>query len=157
MQPLNLPSYDYKVTKKEGKLFIFDEVRKRYVSLTPEEWVRQHLIHYLMDELKYPRSLVSVENGLRYNTLRKRSDIIVFDRRGDPWMVIECKASTVPLNEGVARQVSVYNQTLKAKYAAITNGLVHYCWSFEEASGLQLVRDFPPFPAGTSSDESTKG
>ena len=99
MHQLNLPSFDYKLKKADGKVWIFDVIRKKYIVLTPEEWVRQHFIHYLLHELKYPRSLVKIEGGLSYNTLSKRSDIVVFDRDGRPWMLVECKSPEFKLSE----------------------------------------------------------
>jgi hypothetical protein len=127
MHKLNLPSFDYKLKKAEGKVWIFDGIRKKYIVLTPEEWVRQHFIHYLIDELKYPRALLKVEGGLTFNELRKRSDIVVFDRQGKPWMIVECKSPDLKLSETTLRQASVYNSTIKAKYLTITNGLTHIC------------------------------
>jgi hypothetical protein len=127
MHQLNLPSFDYKLKKADGKVWIFDVIRKKYIVLTPEEWVRQHFLHYLLTELMYPRALVRIEGGLTYNTLSKRSDIVVFDRQGKPWMLIECKSPDLQLSENTLHQASAYNATLKAKYLTVTNGLVHYC------------------------------
>jgi len=143
MVQLNLPSFAVKLKNSNGKVWIFDCIRKKYVVLTPEEWVRQHFIAYLTEVLKYPRSLIKVEAGLTYNQLTKRSDLIVFNREGKPWMVIECKAPEVDLTESTAQQVSVYNATLKASYVAVTNGLRHFCFSVKE--GIKSVPDFPEF------------
>jgi hypothetical protein len=126
MSTLNLPSFEYQLKKEDGKVFIFDILRKKYLVLTPEEWVRQHFIHYLINEMKYPKALIKLEGGLSYNTLAKRSDIVVFDREGKPWMVVECKAPDQPINDSTLRQASTYNSKLKAKYLAVTNGLVHF-------------------------------
>jgi len=125
MIPLNLPSFEYKLRKAEGKLWIFDIIRKKYIVLIPEEWVRQHFIHFLINQLQYPKSLIKVEGGLQYNQLQKRSDIVVFDRKGNPWMVIECKAPEVKLSQSTVLQAAVYNNTLKAKFIAVSNGLTH--------------------------------
>src|SRR5690606_27113443 len=92
MVDLNLPSFEYRIKKTEEKTFIFDEIRKKFVVLTPEEWVRQHFVHYMIGHLRYPRALINVETGLAYNQLRKRSDIVLYDRTGKPWMIVECKA-----------------------------------------------------------------
>src|SRR5690606_41190461 len=97
MLKLNLPSFDYNLLKEEGKIWILDGIRKKYIVLTPEEWVRQHFIHYLINEKKYPRSLMRIEGGLRYNALQKRSDIVVYDVKGLPWLVVECKAPHEPI------------------------------------------------------------
>ena len=112
--------------------------------LTPEEWVRQHFVHYLTYELSYPKALVKIEGGLRYNQLAKRSDIVVFNRTGDPWMVVECKAPEIEINESTALQVSVYNNVLKAKYVVISNGLKHLC--FEVSSGNKSLSTLPQYP-----------
>jgi hypothetical protein len=143
MVQLNLPSFPAKLKNTNGKVWIFDGIRKKYVVLTPEEWVRQHFIAYLVDELKYPKALLKVEAGLTYNQLAKRTDIIVFNREGKPWMVIECKAPEVNLTEATANQVSVYNATLKASYVVVTNGLRHFCFSVQ--NGITSVKDFPVF------------
>jgi hypothetical protein len=127
MYKLNLPEFEHNVKKVHGKVWIFDVIRKKYIVLTPEEWVRQHFIHYLISDLQYPKSLIKVEGGLKYNRLQKRTDIVVFNREGKPWMVIECKSPELKINADNLRQVSVYNSTLKAKYITLTNGLDHYC------------------------------
>jgi hypothetical protein len=125
MIALNLPPFEYKLKKADGKLFIFDVIRKKYTYLSPEEWVRQHFVHYIINEMKYPRSLITVEEGLSYNQRLKRSDIVIFNRQGTPWMVIECKAPTVLLSPETLFQASVYNVSLKAQYITITNGMSH--------------------------------
>lgn len=124
---LNLPPFEHKILQRDGKATIFDSIRKKYVALTPEEWVRQHFIHYLTDCLQYPKSLVSVENGLKFNHMQRRSDIVVYDRQGLPFMIVECKSYRQRLNPAVFEQVAMYNNTLKAKFLVITNGLQHYC------------------------------
>jgi type I site-specific restriction endonuclease len=147
MYKLNLPGFDYKLKKADGKVWIFDGIRKKYIILTPEEWVRQHIIHYLTEKKKYPKSLIKVEGGLVYNQLQKRSDIVVFDRRGGPWMVVECKSPVSSVSPSTLSQASVYNVTLKAEYITVTNGLVHYCaridWARRET---KLIDDLPDFP-----------
>jgi hypothetical protein len=125
MISLNLPPFEYKLKKAEGKLWIFDVIRKKYIVLIPEEWVRQHFVHYLIVDMKYPRSLIRVEGGLQFNQLQKRTDIVIFDRNGKPWMIVECKSPDVPVNEKTIFQASVYNSTLRAKYITVTNGLIH--------------------------------
>ena len=146
MHPLNLPTFDYKLKKAEGKVWIFDVIRKKYIILTPEEWVRQHFIHYLLSELKYPRTLVKIEGGLTYNQLAKRSDIVVFDREGKPWMLIECKSPDLKLSENTLHQASAYNATLKAKYLTVTNGLKHYCAATNWTDGTTtLLTELPSY------------
>ncbi len=144
MVNLNLPSFDYKIKHTRGKVWIFDGIRKKYVVLTPEEWVRQHVIEFLVNHLMYPKSLIRVEYSLVYNTLSKRSDVVVFNRSGNPWMVVECKAPEVKLNDQTARQISVYNQTLNASYLVVTNGLVMYCFNAQQP-GLPVC-EMPQYP-----------
>jgi len=123
MTPLNLPTYSFKVKKSEGKVWIFDPSRKKYVVCTPEEWVRQHFINYLIQDHRYPKSLFRIEGSLAYNTLQKRSDILVHDRLGKPWMLIECKSPSIKLSQRAFNQVAIYNMTIGAKYIAVTNGI----------------------------------
>lgn len=146
MQKLNLPSFDYKVKKDEGKIWIFDIIRKKFVILTSEEWVRQHFLNYLIAEMNYPKSLLKIESGLMYNTLRKRSDIQVYNREGKAWMIIECKAPDQKITQQTIKQVAAYNATLKTKYVAVTNGLTHFCykinWDDNETVFLDAI---PPY------------
>jgi hypothetical protein len=127
MVTLNLPSFAHKVQKVQGKAVIFDILRKKYVALTPEEWVRQHLIHFLINHLSYPKALIKVEGGLKYNKLAKRTDVVIFDRDGKPLVVVECKSFNVPIDQKVFEQSSIYNSTLQAAYLLVSNGLEHYC------------------------------
>jgi hypothetical protein len=124
---LNLPPFTPKVQKTDGKSTIFDVIRKKYVALTPEEWVRQHLINYFINHLGYPRSLISVESGLQYNQLAKRTDVVVYSREGSPLLLAECKSFKVSLSDRVFEQSAIYNSSLRAPYLLISNGLVHYC------------------------------
>ena len=149
MFKLNLPPFDFRLRKAEGKVWIFDRIRKKYIVLTPEEWVRQHFIHFLTEEQKYPKSLIKVEGGLVYNALNKRTDIVVFDREGKPWMIVECKSPSVPVSSLALSQASVYNATLQARYLAVTNGLVHFCACIDWAQRTTtLIPDFPAFEEG---------
>jgi hypothetical protein len=147
MYKLNLPQFDFKLRKAEGKVWIFDGIRKKYIVLTPEEWVRQHFIHYLVTEKKYPKTLIRVEGGLIYNELKKRTDIVVFNRQGSPWMIVECKSPSLQVAASTLMQAAVYNTTLKAKYLSVTNGLVHFCahidWQKRETT---LLDDTPAYP-----------
>ncbi len=146
MTPLNLPTFDHQLQTREGKTVIFDLVRRKYVVLTPEEWVRQHFIHYLVRERQYPKSLMRIEGGLRYNRTARRSDILVYQRDGTAFMVIECKAPSVPLSPQVFEQVAVYNQTLRAEYVTVTNGMSHYCCRMDyEAGSYTFLKDLPTY------------
>ena len=128
MQALNLPPFEYKVTKSGSNSLIWDVLRRKNVVLTPEEWVRQHIVHYLIDHLGYPRSLLSLERGHAYNQRQKRTDLCAFTSSGQPLLLVECKAATVPITAAVAHQAATYNQTIGAPLLLLTNGLQHYCW-----------------------------
>ena len=146
MVSLNLPQIDCNIRKNEGKIEVFDIIRKKYIVLTPEEWVRQHVVHFLIFDRQYPKTLVRVESGLRYNGLQKRSDILVYDREGKPFLIVECKSFDVKINQRSVDQVSVYNRRIQAPYAMITNGLVHYCCKFDfETNGIAFIDDLPAF------------
>ena len=129
MVKLNLPEYGATIRKNAGRLEIFDEIRRKYLLLTPEEWVRQHMIHYLNNQCAYPMSLMKVEGGLKYNKRQKRTDILVYDRSGQPSVLVECKSYKMEkLNDQVLFQAAAYNRELKAQWIIITNGWGYYCW-----------------------------
>lgn len=144
MTPLNLPSYDYKTKEIDGKTYIYDAIRKKYLVLTPEEWVRQHFIDLLVKHYGYAKSLIRLEGGLAYNRLQKRSDIVVFDRDGNPFLLVECKAPEVKINQFVIEQASRYNLTLRCPFVVVTNGLNTFCFEidFETEKFIQL-KDLP--------------
>ena len=147
MESLNFPSINAPIKRSGGKLWIFEFIRKKYVVLTPEEWVRQHVLHYFVKELNYPKSLIAVEKGLVYNQLNKRADIVVFDREGKHWLVVECKAPHVEVNESTFNQASVYNAILKSPFVSVTNGVHSFCYAVRwEEKQIELIRDFPIFP-----------
>lgn len=147
MLKLNLPEFEVNLKKSEGKIWIFDGIRKKYLILTPEEWVRQHLVNYFINHLKYAKSLISVERGLHYNQLQKRSDITVFDRSGNPWMIVECKSPEISLDQKSVLQVAVYNADVKAKYVSVSNGLTHICYETKpNVKDIVLMKEFPEFP-----------
>ena len=146
MQKLNLPEIDAKLKKEEGKVWIFDIIRKKYVVLTPEEWVRQHFIHFLIHELKYPKSLFRIESSLTYNKLQKRSDILIFDRDGKPWMLVECKSADIRLSQNALNQEGDYNMTVNAKYIAVSNGRIHFCCEAAKHGEASIfLNSFPQF------------
>lgn len=122
---LNLPQYPFRITLKDSRHYIFDEVRKKHLVLTPEEWVRQHFIQYLISVKKFPKSLIQLEGGLSLNQLQKRSDIVIFNTNGERIMVIECKAPSVKITQATFDQASRYNSVHKAKWLVVTNGLQH--------------------------------
>ena len=126
MQPLNFKSYQFKLKSSENKPFIFDRIRKKYVVLTPEEWVRQHTVNYLIEELNYPLSRIAVERQLKVNKLTKRFDIVIFDTKGLPYILAECKAPKVAITQETFDQIARYNMRLNAPLLMLTNGLNHY-------------------------------
>ena len=127
LPPLNLPSFSHQITRQASSHLIFDAIRKKYVALTPEEWVRQHFVHYLTGHRHYPKVWISIEGALLVNGQKKRADIVVYGRDGQPFLVVECKSYDVKLGEATFQQSSLYNYTLQAPYLVITNGLKHYC------------------------------
>ena len=146
MVKLNLPEYKFRIQKTEKGIRIFDSVRKKFITLTPEEWVRQNFIRYLIQEKKYSASLIAVESGLKYNRLKKRSDIIVFNKNGNIWMIIECKSPAVKITQDTFYQVSVYNtgKGQKAEYLTVTNGLKHFCCRIDYRNNtFAFVKDLP--------------
>jgi hypothetical protein len=143
---LNFPSYPLDVRKTGGKLYVYDVIRRKYVRLVPEEWVRQHMVHYLLEELEYPKSMIRTETGLRYHRLHKRSDVVVYDNSGAVYLVIECKAPTVRIDQHTVDQLSVYNQQYKAQYLALTNGLRHYVVRMDYGRGIGSAEaEFPRY------------
>ncbi len=127
MFPINLPSYSTKIVSRGGKSKIFDDLRRRYVSLTPEEWVRQHFIHYLTGHLGYPPSRLANEVELTVGQKKLRCDSVLYGLHAEPLMIIEYKAPTIALSQKVFDQVSVYNMLLHVDYLVVSNGLEHYC------------------------------
>jgi Type I restriction enzyme R protein N terminus (HSDR_N) len=132
LKQLNLPEYSFKIRGKEGEEDILDPLRKRFVKLTPEEWVRQNFVQYLINQGKYPAGLIGIEILFRLNTLKKRTDILVHDRSGRPVMIVECKAPEVSLEENVFEQIVTYNMKLRVPYLVVTNGLHHWACKFND-------------------------
>lgn len=127
IQELNLPKYQFKLKKDEGKTLIFDNIRKKYLVLTPEEWVRQNFLQYLIQEKNTPASLIAIEAGLKYNQLQKRVDVLVYDKNGSPYLMVECKAPEVKITQAAFDQVARYNMIHRVKYLVVTNGINHFC------------------------------
>jgi hypothetical protein len=126
LKQLNLPEYSFKITGKEGSEMILDPVRRKYVKLTPEEWVRQNFIQYLINEGKYPAGLLGIEVLFRFNKLKRRTDILVHKRSGEPVMIVECKSPDVKIDEKVFEQIVSYDMKYKVPYIVVTNGMHHY-------------------------------
>jgi len=145
-QSLNFPPCKFTLRLNNGKEEIYDPVRKKYVVLTPEEWVRQHVIVFLIDQKQVPMSLISVEKKLEFNTLTKRFDVVIFNRNAVPLMLIECKAPGIKVNESVFDQAARYNMSLNAGLFLITNGLDHYCCRIDFENKLYVfLNDIPSF------------
>lgn len=146
MIPLNLPPFEYQLKNSENKTFIFDIIRKKYIQLTPEEWVRQHVVHLLINQKAYPKSLISIEKQLTVNRLKKRTDIVVYNNLGLPHLVVECKAPSVKINQNVFDQIARYNLKLQAKYLVLTNGLYHFFAEFDSVKqSVILLDDIPKY------------
>lgn len=124
---LNLPDFDLNVKTELGKKYIFDRLRKKFVALTPEEWVRQHFIHYLINYKNYPAGRIGNEISLIYNGLKRRCDTVIYNDFGQPVMIIEYKASSINITQDVFNQISRYNLTMKVPFLVVSNGLKHYC------------------------------
>lgn len=133
-----------------GKPYVFDQVRKKYLLFTPEEEVRQRMLDLLIHTLQYPRGLLSVESGLKYNTRQKRTDIVVFDKGGKPYMIVECKRKEEKLGKEELFQLSVYNNTLQAEILILTNGIDLLCMKVDrQANKLVPLVEIPPYLSGT--------
>ncbi len=128
MEKLNLPPYEADLRKLDGKIHIFDPIRKKYLVLSPEEWVRQHFLHFLINQKGYSPALISMESGLRYNERHKRTDLIAYSPQLMPLLLVECKAPDVKITQKSFAQISSYFSQIKAKYMILTNGLEHFCF-----------------------------
>ena len=146
MQALNFPKYSFRFKNKENKLSIFDGIRKKFVVLQPEEWVRQHCVLYLIKVKNYPKSLINVEKELSINGLKKRYDIVIFNTDGSIHLIVECKAPSVSINQDTFDQVARYNLKLNATYLMVTNGLNHYyCQMDFDNERYQFLKDIPDY------------
>jgi hypothetical protein len=146
MVKLNLPPFFFKIKSMDNKLFIFDILRKKNVVLTPEEWVRQNFIQYLIQIKNYPKSLIAIEKQLTINNLTKRTDILIFDKNGKPDIIVECKAPSVTINQNTFDQIAQYNLKLNANYLVVTNGLQHfYCKIDHELEKYHFLKDIPDY------------
>ena len=146
MQKLNFPSYSFRFKNSENKVSIFDEIRKKFIILTPEEWVRQHVVRFLLEEKKYPKSLINVEKVLNVNGFRKRYDIVVFNPDGSIFVLVECKAPEIKTAQATFDQIARYNMTLKAEYLMVTNGHNHYfCLMDFENEKYEFLKELPDY------------
>lgn len=146
MQQLNFPAYQFRIKSSENKTSIFDQIRKKFIVLTPEEWVRQHTINFLIKEKKYPKSLINVEKKIDINGLTKRYDIIIFKPDGSIQIIVECKSATTPITQQTFDQIARYNLALKGDYLMVTNGLQHYyCQLDYEQQQYIFLKDVPDY------------
>jgi hypothetical protein len=146
MQKLNLPPYDVNLRKMGGKIHIFDPIRKKFLVLTPEEWVRQNFLLYMMYVLGFPQGLLAVEYGLELNGLKRRCDILSFDKTGNPRLIVECKAATVKITQKTFTQIATYNLKLQVDFLIVTNGLNHYCCLMDYINNTyQFLEELPDF------------
>ncbi|MCB0409961.1 MAG: type I restriction enzyme HsdR N-terminal domain-containing protein [Flavobacteriales bacterium] len=145
MEKLNLPQYPIKIKKEGGKEFIFDSIRKKYLVLTPEEWVRQNFIQYLIHDKKYPASLIAIEKGLKLNELQKRADAL-FYKDSKPYVLIEFKAPNVKVTQETFEQIARYNMVFKVPYLIVSNGINHYCCQIDfETNSFEFLNEIPKY------------
>lgn len=146
MVSLHFPTYSFKIKSKENKPYIWDEIRKKYLLLTPEEWVRQHSVQYLIQEKKYSPDWMAIEKQFSINNIHKRADIVVFNKKMLPYIIVECKAPNVKITQETFDQIARYNLALDAKYLMLTNGLQHfYCQMNFEKKTYIFLEELPSF------------
>ena len=146
MQELNLPSYQFRLRKEKDQFQIFDEIRKKYVALTPEEWVRQHFVMFLVNVKQVPASLMILEKRIVLNTMSRRPDILVHNNKGEPVMIVECKGPEVDISQDVFDQIARYNSVIKARYLVVTNGMKHYCCQMNPGDNTyHFLQDVPAY------------
>lgn len=146
MEKLNFNDYSFRIKEVDSKRFIFDEIRRKFVVLQPEEWVRQHVICYLIQEKGYPISLINVEKELKINDISKRYDIVVFSKNGDILLTVECKAPQVQITQKTFDQIARYNLVLKSDFLMITNGLNHYFCTVDYVQKKYIfLKDLPAY------------
>ena len=146
MLKLSFPNYEFRLKKINQKRFIFDDVRKKYIELTPEEWVRQNCIKFLINEKKYKSQLIAVEKKIILNNLTKRFDIIAYDNNGDPNLLVECKAPNIAIRQETFDQILSYNRVINSKYLMITNGIIHYYCKIDNIDNkINFLKDIPNY------------
>ena len=146
MLKLSFPNYEFRLKKIDEKRFIFDEIRKKYIELTAEEWVRQNCIKFLVNEKKYKSQLIAVEKKIILNNLTKRFDIIAYDNNGDPNLLVECKAPNIAIRQETFDQILSYNRVINSKYLMITNGIIHYYCKIDNIDNkINFLKDIPNY------------
>ncbi len=146
MLKLSFPNYEFRLKKIDEKRFIFDEIRKKYIELTAEEWVRQNCIKFLIKEKKYKSQLIAIEKKIILNNLTKRFDIIAYDNNGDPNLLVECKAPNISIRQETFDQILSYNRVINSKYLMITNGIIHYYCKIDNIDNkINFLKDIPNY------------
>ena len=146
MRKLNFQLYNFRFKNSENKVSIFDAIRKKFIILTPEEWVRQHVVQFLLEEKKYPHSLINVEKVLKVNGLRKRYDVVVYSPDGSIFILIECKSPEIKIAQATFDQIARYNMTMKSQFLMVTNGLNHYfCQMDFENEKYRFLEELPDY------------
>ena len=147
MTPLNLPPYEVKLAQRNGKTMIYDFLRKRYITLTPEEWVRQHFTHFLVEQKGFPTALLANEVGLNVGGVTRRCDTVLYHREGGrPRLIVEYKAPEIQITQQVFNQISSYNSVFRADYLIVSNGISHYCCQMDyEKRSVEFLIDIPSY------------
>ena len=146
MLKLSFPNYEFRLKKIDEKKFIFDEIRKKYIELTAEEWVRQNCVKFLINEKKYKSQLIAIEKKIILNNLTKRFDIIAYDNNGDPNLLVECKAPNIAIRQETFDQILSYNRVINSKYLMITNGIIHYYCKIDNIDNkINFLKDIPNY------------
>ena len=144
MLDLSFPNYEFRLKEINQKRFIFDEIRKKYIELTPEEWVRQNCVKFLINEKKFKKNLISIEKKIQLNNTTKRFDILVHDIKGECILLVECKAPNVKINQESFDQILRYNQVVNAKFLMLTNGIIHYyCRINNDKKNIEFLKEIP--------------
>lgn len=146
MLKLSFPNYEFRLKKIDEKRFIFDEIRKKYIELTAEEWVRQNCIKFLINKKNYKSQLIAVEKKIILNNLTKRFDIIAYDNNGEPNLLVECKAPNIAIRQETFDQIITYNRVINSKYLMITNGIIHYYCKIDNIDNkINFLKDIPNY------------
>ena len=148
VKQLAFPDYSFEVKEEDDRRIIFDTLRKKWILLSPEEWVRQHMVQYLLQQKGVPAGLIGVEKGFQFQGMQRRADLIVHDRQGQAILMVECKAPEVPISQDVFDQIARYNLVIHATYLFVTNGLQHYCYKIDsDKKRYVFLKELPDFEA----------
>ena len=146
MIDLSFPNYEFRIKNKHNKKYIFDQIRKKFVLLTSEEWVRQNCIMFLINDKKIPNGLINVEKKIKINSLTKRYDIIVYKSNGSVFLLVECKSPDIIINQKTFNQIAIYNYEVVSDFLMVTNGIQNYYCSIDYSNQCyKFVKDFPKY------------